>query len=233
MLLADGSEPLLDDVGRPRSRWDGRTMKQHPATGEWVPDDAAQVPILRYQNPRPTTWPEADYIVGNPPFIGASRMRDALGDGYAEALRATYPEVQDSADYVTYWWHKAAELARSGAIRRFGFITTNSLGQTFNRKVIQQQLDADPPLSLRFAIPDHPWVDSADGAAVRIAMTVAERGTGAGLLRRVTAETPGDHGEVGVTLSARRGRIHADLTVGAAVTEAEGLRANSGLRTPV
>ncbi len=229
VLLADGSEPLLDDVGRPRSRWDGRTMKQHPATGEWVPDEAAQVPILRYQNPRPTTWPEADYIVGNPPFIGASRMRDALGDGYAEALRATYPEVPDSADYVTYWWHKAAELARAGAIRRFGFITTNSLRQTFNRKVIQQQLDADPPLSLRFAIPDHPWVDSADGAAVRIAMTVAERGTGAGLLREVTSEIPGEHGEVAVTLSARRGRIHADLTVGAAVTEAVGLRANAGL----
>lgn len=229
VLLADGSEPLLDDAGRPRSRWDGRTMKPHPATGEWVPDEAAQVPIVRYLNPRPTAWPESDYIVGNPPFIGASRMRDALGDGYAEALRTIYPDVPDSADYVTYWWHKAAELARSGAIRRFGFITTNSLRQTFNRRVIQQQLDADPPLSIRFAIPDHPWVDSADGAAVRIAMTVAERGTGAGLLREVTSEIPGEHGEVAVRLSSMRGRIHADLTVGAAVTAAVGLRANENL----
>lgn len=232
VLLADGSEPLLDDAGRPRSRWDGRTTKHHPVTGELVPDETAQIPMLAYHNPRPTTWPEADFIVGNPPFIGASRMREALGDGYAEALRATYPSVPDSADYVTYWWHKAAELARAGAIRRFGFITTNSLRQTFNRKVIQQQLDADPPLSLRFAIPDHPWVDSADGAAVRIAMTVAERGSGAGLLREVITETPGADGEVEVTLSVRRGRIHADLTVGAAVTEAVKLRANADISNP-
>ena len=28
------------------------------------------------------------------------------------------------------------------------------------------------PLSLAFAIADHPWIDSVDGAAVRIAMTI-------------------------------------------------------------
>ena len=64
-------------------------------------------------------------------------MREALGDGYVEALRRVYPDVPDSADYVMYWWDKAAELVRTGRARRFGLITTNSLRQTFNRRVLE------------------------------------------------------------------------------------------------
>ncbi len=51
------------------------------------------------------------------------------------------------------------------------------------------------------AIPDHPWVDSADGAAVRIAMTVLAPGEGEGQVLTVTQEQPGEHGEVAVTLA--------------------------------
>ncbi len=232
VLQADGTEPVLGADGAPRTRWDGRSFRRHPATGERVPDETARVPVMRYVRPRATTWPAADFVVGNPPFLGPSRMREALGDGYVEALRGVYAEVPDSADFVAYWWHKAAGLARAGEVRRFGLITTNSLRQTFNRKVIQRHLDGDPPLALRFAIPDHPWVDSADGAAVRIAMTVAEAGSGPGILRVVTSEAPGEHGEVAVTLREARGRIHADLTVGAAVTEAVGLRGNADIANP-
>jgi len=87
-------------------------------------------------------------------------------DGYVKALRKAYELVPDSADFVMYWWQRAAELARAGKIRRFGFITTNSLPQVFNRKVVAQNLSADSeaklaPLSLIFAIPDHPWLKSA------------------------------------------------------------------------
>jgi hypothetical protein len=64
-------------------------------------------------------------------------MREDLGDGYAETLRAVYPEVPESADFVLYWWHKAAGLVRAGQARRFGLITTNSLRQTFARRVVQ------------------------------------------------------------------------------------------------
>ncbi|TAG33241.1 MAG: hypothetical protein EAZ34_08125 [Polaromonas sp.] len=96
--------------------------------------------------------------MGNPPFIGAKHLRDALGDGYAEALRKTWPEVPESADFVMHWWSRAALLVTSGKTRRFGLITTNSLRQTFNRRVVQAALDKG--LALTFAIPDHPWVDS-------------------------------------------------------------------------
>ncbi len=88
VLEYDGKEPLRDENGEPVTRWDGRTMKRHPVTGEDVPDETARVPVYRYINPRKAEWPEADYIVGNPPYIGDKRMRSAFGDGYVEAFRA-------------------------------------------------------------------------------------------------------------------------------------------------
>ena len=83
-------EPDLDaKTGEVRSRWGGKMMK-HPVTGEDVPDASDRVIIYKYLNPRAAAWPEADYIVSNPPFIGNARMREFLGDGYVEILRQTY-----------------------------------------------------------------------------------------------------------------------------------------------
>ena len=232
VLAWDGTRPRLDETGRPVTRWDGLSTVRHPVTGEQVPDPAARVQVLDYLKPRPAQWPQADFIVGNPPFIGASRMREALGDGYAEALRAAYPKMPESADFVMFWWEKAALATRAGKTRRFGFITTNSLRQTFNRQVLEPHL-ADPkkPLSLTFAIPDHPWVDAGEGAAVRIAMTVAAPGSLPGRLFTVTGERRGEREAEGrdVTLSGQVGKIHANLRIGADVASAKTLRANEGL----
>jgi hypothetical protein len=228
LLAYDRVELETDEAGRPLTRWDGRTTKPHPVTGEPVPDETARVPIERYVNPRPATWPEADFILGNPPFIGKLKIRESLGDGYVEALRRTWPDVPDSADLVMYWWHIAALAVREGRARRFGFITTNSLRQTFNRRVVEAHLKAAPnPLRLAFAIPDHPWVDAADGAAVRIAMTVGSLDAGKGLLQTVTAERDTGEDALDVTLAAREGVIHADLTIGADVAGAVALAANA------
>jgi hypothetical protein len=228
VLAHDGSEPVCDHNGISQSRWDGKTTKPHAITGEQVPDESARQPLLRYHNPRRAQWPAADYIVGNPPFIGAATLRAALGDGYVEALRSTWSEVPESADYVMYWWQHAAALVNAGAAQRFGFITTNSLKQTFNRRLVQQALDGG--LHLAFAIPDHPWVDSADGAAVRIAMTVGTATkSGDGRLLTVTSEREAGGEGLEVTLEARSGKLHADLRMGADVAGAVALRANEGI----
>ena len=250
LIAYDAVEYVTDEVGKALTRWDGVTYKTSPITGENIPDDAARVPIERYRNPRKAEWPQADYIVGNPPFIGASTMRRALGDGYVDALRATWPEVPESADFVMHWWHIAAEAVRAGQARQFGFITTNSIKQTFNRRVVEAQLTPSPqpspakgegakPLALAFAIPDHPWVDAADGAAVRIAMTVVflpsplageglgERGMGK--LLSVTAERETGEDAADVSLSSREGIIYADLSIGANVAGAVALEANQRL----
>ncbi|MDO8375435.1 MAG: class I SAM-dependent DNA methyltransferase [Polaromonas sp.] len=266
VLAWDDTDLAYDENGQLLSRWDGTTFKTHPVTGALVPDEGAQVPQWTYIKPRQAEWPKADFIVGNPPFIGASTMRAALGDGYVQALRGAWPEVPESADFVMYWWHHAACAVREGKARRFGLITTNSLRQTFNRRVVEAHLNppsaaplsnsrrsssvrAEPveALALAFAIPDHPWVDSANGAAVRIAMTVGMRGSDANLndladmntsldlnaphgrLLTVMGERPGEHGEVNVTLSERQGQIHADLSVGANVASAVALLANEDL----
>ncbi len=231
VLDHDGSELVCDEHGVPLSRWDGQTTKTHAITGEQVPDENARLPVLRYLNPRQATWPAADYIVGNPPFIGAATMRAALGDGYVEALRSTWSDVPESADYVMYWWHHAAGLVNAGQVERFGFITTNSLKQTFNRRVVQQALDGG--LHLAFAIPDHPWVDSADGAAVRIAMTVGTAlKIGEGKLLTVVSEREAGGEGLDVSLESRNGKLHADLRIGADVAAAKSLRANGGISSP-
>ncbi|UXX82217.1 class I SAM-dependent DNA methyltransferase [Roseovarius pelagicus] len=220
------------------TRWDGITTKPHPVTGEEVPDDTARVQVMDYDKPRAAKWPEAEFIVGNPPFIGASRMRDALGDGYAEALWKAYPKMPKSADFVMFWWEKAALAARAwnpktgkGA-RRFGFITTNSLRQTFNRKVLEPHLsDPKKPLSLIYAIPDHPWVDASMGAAVRIAMTVGRAGRAEGRLLTIAEERKGeteDEGRV-VRFDEVQGRIFGNLRIGADVAGAKALKANKAL----
>lgn len=238
MLAYDRVDYARDANGEVQTRWDGRTLKPSPVTGENVPNDSARVPIEVYVNPRKAAWPEADFVVGNPPFIGNKRMRLALGDGYVEALRAAWNDVPESADLVMYWWHHAAQLTRRGALKRFGLITTNSIRQAFNRKIIEAALaepsgkskGSEQAISLVFAIPDHPWVDTADGAAVRIAMTTGDAaGRASGRLLEVQRESEGDDGEVLVNLRETMGALQADLRCGAELSNALPLQANKGL----
>lgn len=79
--------PRIDENGAPVIRWDGVTTIRHNLTGEEVPTLAARVQVYDYAKPKVTKWPEAEFIVGNPPFIGASRLRDSLGDGYSAPPR--------------------------------------------------------------------------------------------------------------------------------------------------
>jgi type II restriction/modification system DNA methylase subunit YeeA len=61
-------------------------------------------------------WPDADVIVGNPPFLGGKRMRTELGDAYVDRLFAAYKgRVPAEADLVAYWFAKACEQMASGA----------------------------------------------------------------------------------------------------------------------
>lgn len=229
VLAYDRMEPAFDAAGRLITRWDGNTFKKHPATGEDVPDEAAQVVQWRFVNPRPAEWPEVEFIVGNPPFIGKLKVREALGDGYVFALRSTYADVPESADFVMYWWHKAAQAVASLHARRFGLITTNSVTMTYNRRVVEAHFGGKRPIHLVFAIPDHPWVDSAQGAAVRIAITVAAPGLGDGLLDTVVSEVEGEIDARSVVLARRLGVIHPNLVVGTNVTSARQLAANSAI----
>jgi hypothetical protein len=217
----------LDDGGRPISIWDGVSFKEHPVTAKLVPDETGRMEVYRYVKPRATNWPNAHFIVGNPPFIGNKRMRERLGDGYTDAVRAAYSKVSDSVDFVMYWWAAAAAKVGKGGTRRLGFITTNSITQTFNRSVIEASR-----CNLLFGIPDHPWVDGTDGADVRIAMTCAGEAAAATLLQEVTAEglMPEGYGERWVSLKSIASiRINSDLNAGTNIEDAVDLRSNADI----
>lgn len=219
------AEPILQAFGNIRKMdavltWDGYPVPQ-------VKDGREVLP-----NPRQPAWPEADFIVGNPPFIGGKDVRANLGDLYAEALWAAHKEMNDSADFVMYWWDRAARLltAKGSRLVRFGFVTTNSITQVFQRRVIERHLSGSNPLYLHFAIADHPWTKATkDAAAVRIAMTVAARSTGDGTLQTVVAEAGLDTDAPQITVESTRGRINPDLSVGVDVASSCPLRANEGL----
>jgi hypothetical protein len=140
-LLTWREELVRGPDRRPLSRWDGRTRKPHPMTGKMVPDDEAKVEVMPLIGAQPAKWPKAHFIIGNPPFIGGKEIRAVQGEGYAEALWDVYRQMPQSADYVMYWWHRAAQEASYGRTLRFGLITTNSLPQAFNRRVVQAHLD--------------------------------------------------------------------------------------------
>jgi hypothetical protein len=238
LITWTGREPAMDENGVPVTVWDRVTLKEHPATGEKVPDEMARIPVYEYSGVKKAKWPDADFVVGNPPFIGGKDIRAWHGDGYAFAIREAYDDVPESADFVMYWWERAAELARASKLRRFGFVTTNSITQVFDRRVVAQNLNATKdPLSIVFAIPDHPWLKAlADEeeaatrhAAVRIAMTVGERGEHKGHLYRVTREGDAHSEGTDVELAERTGRIFADLRIGVDVASAQTLRANEDL----
>ncbi|RST87523.1 class I SAM-dependent DNA methyltransferase [Aquibium carbonis] len=260
VLAYDRQEMLRDDKGRPLSRWDGVTRKLHPITGEQIPDPDATIPLYTYVNPKRAPWPEVEFIVGNPPFIGGKDMRAELGDGYAEACWKARPHLPGGADFVMHFWDEAAErvlrknvpvvgsgtLGGSGLgehpvggervlrnpLRRFGFITTNSITQTFSRRVIERHMAAKEPLSLVFAVPNHPWMKAVDKAAVRIAMTVAEKGDKEGMLAEVVSEVDLNTDTPQIGLETREGKVRANLTVGADLAAAKALVGNDLLSSP-
>jgi len=232
VLAYDGMEPDIDPkTGQERSRWGGRNM-HHPVTGKDVPDPSDQVPIYRYLNPRPAEWQEVDYIVSNPPFIGTKKVKEILGNEYIDALRKSYPKIPETIDYVMYWWYKCGLLICSSSIKSFGLITTNSIRQIENRKIIQAYTQNNS-LHLHLAIPDHPWVDEEDkSASVRISMTGAKKGYGDGKLGQISTEsksdTPEDEAEA-LQIKWSGGYIFDNLRIGTDVTKATHLVSNIGL----
>ena len=117
-------------------------------------------------------------------------------------------------------------------LRRFGFITTNSVTQAFSRRVIEWHARAKEPLSLIYAVPDHPWQKAAGKAAVRIAMTVAARGGRDGTLATVERESGLSTDTPVIELSERDGRINGNLKVGADITAVQPLMANDLISSP-
>ena len=154
-------------------------------------------------------WPEAEYIVGNPPFLGDKMMRGEMGDQHVTDLRTLYGgRVPGGADLVTYWFEKSRAQIEAELTERAGLIATNSIRMVGNRPVLERIKTTGDIFA---AWSDNPWV--LDGAAVRISLIAFDNGS-----------------ETQRCLDGRKVEsIHADLSSGAQVTEAVRLAENENL----
>lgn len=112
------------------------------------------------------TWQAADFIVGNPPFLGSSKMISVLGEAYAEQLRTLFKgRIDGNADLVCYWFEKARAQLEQGKVRAVGLVATNSIRGGSNRKVLERIIETGQIFE---AWSDEPWVNQ--GAAVRVSL---------------------------------------------------------------
>jgi type II restriction/modification system DNA methylase subunit YeeA len=154
-------------------------------------------------------WPDADFIIGNPPFLGDKKMRGELGDEYVNELRGLYDgRVPGGADLVTFWFERARAQIESGHAMRAGLLATNSITMVGNRPILERILETG---GIFMAWSDRPWI--LDGAAVRVSIVGFDNGA--------QAEKTLDGKPTSV--------IHADLTAEANVASALTLSENHGL----
>ena len=111
-------------------------------------------------------WPEANVVIGNPPFLGNRKIRKELGSDCVEALAQAYGGlVHGKPDLVCYWFAKAGQLVAEGKVERVGLVATNSIRGGTNRLVLGKILEDS---TIFDAWSDEPWV--VDGAAVRVSL---------------------------------------------------------------
>lgn len=152
-------------------------------------------------------WPTVDAIIGNPPFLGGSKMRGELGDEYTETLRRCYANrVPGGADLVTYWFEKARAQIQAGNCQCAGLVATSSIRGGANQKVLVRICDTTHIFN---AWSDEEWIN--EGAAVRVSLVCFGNVEGA-ILDGNLVEA-----------------IHADLTAGDGLnlTQAKSLNQNA------
>ena len=162
--------------------------------------------ILTPDNTEPD-WPEADVVIGNPPFLGGKLLITTLGEDYVSKIFTTYAgRVPAEADLVCYWLEKAGQQIAAGKATRAGLVATNSIRGGANRRALQAALDTRRIFE---AWSDEPWV--IDGAAVRVSLVCFSRIDDDSVSDARLDGQPVD--EIYADLTARRGGAGVDLTV--------------------
>jgi type II restriction/modification system DNA methylase subunit YeeA len=132
--------------------------------------------ILTYDEqgrPVEPEWPQADVIIGNPPFLGGKRLRAELGDQYVEMLFKLYDNrVPHEADLVCYWFERARAQIERGKAKRAGLLATQAIRGGANRKVLARVKETG---DIFWAQSDRDWI--LDGATVHVSMVGFDDGT--------------------------------------------------------
>ena len=151
-------------------------------------------------------WPNADVVVGNPPFLGGKLLIGGQGEEYvARMFDAWKGRVPPEADLVCYWFVKAGEQVAAGRTQRVGLVATNSIRGGANRRALQAATDGRPIFD---AWADEPWV--IDGAAVRVSLVCFSGADDKYSKEKCLNGEPVD--EIHSDLTARSGGVGIDLT---------------------
>jgi type II restriction/modification system DNA methylase subunit YeeA len=168
--------------------------------------------ILAYDEsgkPVEPEWPEADMIIGNPPFVGGNKIRHELGDKYVESLFDLYKgRLPAFSDYVCYWFEKSRAMLKERRTKRVGLLATQAIRGGVNRNVLERIKQTG---DIFLAWGDRDWL--LDGAVVHVSFVGFDDGSET---RRLLDGAP-----------VRK--IHPDLTSEADLTSAARLRENAGL----
>lgn len=116
-----------------------------------------------------TEWPEVDAIVGNPPFLGGSKIRQELGQEYLEKLQA-YAGEAGVVDLACYWFRRAHDRLREGA--RAGLVATSGVRVGKAREASLDYVVANGG-TITNAVSSRPWPGEA---AVNVSMVNWVRG---------------------------------------------------------
>ena len=155
-------------------------------------------------------WPDTDFIVGNPPFLGRGYMRSELGDEYTNRLHATYEgRLPNASDLCCYWFEKSREMIEVGRVKRVGLLATQGIRGRDNRAVLRRIKESG---DIFLAHSDRNW--TLDGASVHIS---------------IIGFDDGSEKERMLDDEVISGSINANLTMGPDTTAAKRLKENRGI----
>ncbi len=172
--------------------------------------------------PREPDWPEADIIVGNPPFLGGKLLRRNLGSDYVDDLFAVWDgRVAREADLCCYWFEKARSEIEAGRVKRVGLLATQGIRGGANRRVLQRIKQSG---DIFYAQADRKWIQN--GVAVRVSMVGFDDGSET---RRFLNDIPDDNPEGALGRALPVEGINANLSALTDTPQAKRLKENLGI----
>lgn len=138
------------------------------ATNELIHANLEYLPLREFENilcanALNASWhehcPKADFIIGNPPFVGARMMNETQK---ADLIKASNnAKNAGNLDYVAAWFFKACEYMKQNPATKTAFVATNSIAQGEQVALLWKPL-FESGVSIDFAYTSFKWDNSVD-----------------------------------------------------------------------
>lgn len=190
--------PILDPLD---------TIEHRDAILAWADENDQPIPVWRAGAKclGAAQWPEADFIVGNPPFLGMRVVRKSgMPEEYIQATHNEF-DLPNSSDLCCYWFEVGRRAICTQPKTRLGLLATQQIRKGANNWVIERIAEE---ATIFMAWSDHDWI--LEGAAVHVSII--------GFTGEVESQR--------ILNGIQVGEINADLTSGLNTNNAEALREN-------